>query len=232
MSPTPSKIINVIAYVRVSTREQGSSKLGLEAQQAMLEDYCARQGYEIAEWFTEVASAKGHTLKDRPVLDKALRLARKTKRRILVSRLDRLSRDVAFVSGLMAERVAFEVAEFGPDVDSFMLHIYAAVAEKERRLISERTKAALNAAKARGAKLGNPINLKESGLKGASMQAESARSRAVALKPMLKPILNELKGESLKTIADALNERGVPTPSLNGEWHAQTVSRVVQRLGL
>lgn len=228
MTPAAPRATNVIVYLRVSTQEQGSSKLGLEAQRAVLEDYCERQGYEVAEWFTEVASAKGHTLHDRPLLDKALRLARKTKRRVLVAKLDRLSRDVAFIAGLMAERVAFEIAELGPDVDSFMLHVYAAVAEKERQLISDRTKAALKAVKRRGVKLGNPTNLAAAGRRGARKQAKGALARAESL----RPVFEELSGQPLRQIAEVLNQRRVPTQRSGGEWHPQSVARVIQRLGL
>lgn len=218
--------MNVIGYIRVSTQEQGNSKLGLEAQKAALEDYCARQGYEVAEWFTEIASAKGHTLKDRPVLDKALRLARKTKRRVLVSRLDRLSRDVAFVSTLMAERVAFEVAEFGPEVDPFMLHIYAAIAQKERQLISERTKAALKAAKARGVQLG--------GLRNNTVQRNAAIKKktdsfAAKHNQLLKSLIAQ--NLTLQSIADTMNESGLRTVT-GKEFGPVQVSRMIERLGL
>lgn len=218
--------MNVIGYIRVSTEEQGNSKLGLEAQKAALEDYCERQGYEIAEWFTEIASAKGHTLKDRPVLDKALRLARKTKRRVLVSRLDRLSRDVAFVSTLMAERVAFEVAEFGPDVDPFMLHIYAAIAQKERQLISERTKAALKAAKARGVQLG--------GLRNNTAQRNAAiKKKTDAFAMQHRKLLKSLVAQklTLQAIAETMNDSGLRTVT-GKEFGPVQVSRMIERLGL
>jgi len=216
----------VIAYLRVSTQEQGNSKLGLEAQKAALEEYCHHQGHEIAEWFTEIASAKGHTLRDRPILDKALRLARKTKRRILVSRLDRLSRDVAFVSGLMAERVAFEVAEFGPDVDPFMLHIYAAVAEKERHLISARTKAALRAAKARGIQLGG---LRDNTAERNAALAKKTMAFAERHRDLLSSMASQNK--SLTDMAKALNKSGLRT-TRGCEFTAVQVSRMIDRLGI
>src|SRR6185312_11929585 len=112
--------------------------------------------------FVEAETGKGvDALDRRPQLAAALAAARAAKCSVLVSKLDRLSRDVAFVSGLMAQRVPFMVAELGRDADPFMLHLYAALAEKERRLISERTRAALAAKKASGAKLGNPNNIGE-----------------------------------------------------------------------
>ena len=149
---------NAIGYVRVSTAEQGKSGLGLEAQRAAIEAFAAREGMAVAEWFSEVQSGKrvSDTLDERPQLQLALQRSKDQKLPILVSRLDRLSRDVHFISGLMIHKVKFMVAELGPDVDSFTLHIFAALAEKERALISQRTKAALAALKARGVKLGNP----------------------------------------------------------------------------
>lgn len=191
-----------------------------------MEDYCLRHGYEIAEWFTEVASAKGHTLRDRPILDKALRLARKTKRRILVSRLDRLSRDVAFVSTLMAERVAFEVAEFGPDVDPFMLHIYAAVAEKERKLISERTKAALRAVKARGVQLGG---LRDNTAERNAALAKKTKAFAERHRDLLSSMVSQ--NQSLTDMAKALNKSGLRTPR-GCEFTPVQISRMIDRLGL
>jgi DNA invertase Pin-like site-specific DNA recombinase len=136
--------------------------------------------------------------------------------------LDRLSRDVAFIAGLMAQRVPFIVAELGPDADPFMLHIYAALAEKERRLISARTKAALGAAKARGQRLGR---------NGAERLAPTYRAQAMKRAVGLKPVLSELQAQGLSArgIAGELNRRAVPTPA-GGQWHAQTVIRALQRI--
>ena len=146
----------IVAYIRVSTQKQGQSGLGLEGQQAAIERFCAAEGYDVAQTFTEIETAKGaDALERRPQLKAALRQASAYRCPIVVAKLDRLSRDVAFISGLMAQGVPFIVTEI-PNADPFMLHIYAAVAEQERTKISERTKAALAAAKARGVKLGNP----------------------------------------------------------------------------
>ncbi len=147
---------NAIGYVRVSTAEQGKSGLGLEAQRAAIEAFAAREGMAVTEWFSEVQSGKrvSDTLDERPQLQLALQRSKDQKLPILVSRLDRLSRDVHFISGLMIHKVKFMVAELGPDVDSFTLHIFAALAQKERELISQRTKVALAALKAKGVKLG------------------------------------------------------------------------------
>jgi DNA invertase Pin-like site-specific DNA recombinase len=136
-----------------------------------------------------------------------------------VAKLDRLSRDVHFISGLMARRVPFVVAELGNDVDPFMLHIYAALAEKERRLISARTKAALAAAKARGVRLGNP------GLGAANRAAARARAEA------LRPIFTEMRGQTLRAIAAELDARGIPTAS-GAPGTSIAVLRVQRRLNL
>src|SRR5437016_2704206 len=145
-------MLPIIAYVRVSTTQQGRSGLGLEAQQAAIELFAKTYGYDIASTLVEVETGKGADALDRrPVLAQALATAKKRKCPIVVAKLDRLSRDVHFISGLMSQKIRFIVTELGPDVDPFMLHIYAAVAEKERATIAARTKAALQALKQRGA---------------------------------------------------------------------------------
>jgi DNA invertase Pin-like site-specific DNA recombinase len=157
-------------------------------------------------------------LERRPQLKAALAEARRLKCAVVVAKLDRLSRDVHFISGLMTHRTPFIVAELGADTDPFMLHIYAALAEKERRLISQRTRDALAQAKARGVRLG--------GLNAKGVQfREEARGRAEAM----RPVLAELAGKSARAIAAELNVRGAATPS-GGRWHAETVIRVQRRL--
>src|SRR3982075_988818 len=139
-----------VAYLRVSTQQQHRSGLGIEAQRAAVARFAEVEGITIISEFVEAETGKGADALDRrPQLAAALAAARSAKCAVLVSKLDRLSRDVAFVSGLMAQRVPFIVAELGRDADPFMLHLYAALAEKERRLISERTKAALAAKRPR-----------------------------------------------------------------------------------
>jgi DNA invertase Pin-like site-specific DNA recombinase len=208
-----------VAYLRVSTGEQGKSGLGLAAQQSALTRFAEQEGFQIAETFKEVESGKGFNALDRRrKLAAALKTARKAKAPILVAKLDRLSRDVHFISGLMAHKVPFIVAELGPNVDPFMLHIYAAVAEQERRLISERTKAGLREAKARGTKIGG-LNAK--GLEN----QEAARDRA----ERLRPIFAEMAGLSARKVAEELNRRNIETP-VGGRWHAVTVIRVRGRI--
>src|SRR5277367_5748231 len=145
----------LVAYFRVSTREQGRSGLGIDAQRAAVARFGAAEGYEVVGEFVEIETGKGaDAIERRPQLAAALAEGRRRgKCAVAVSKLDRLSRDVHFISGLMAHRVPFVVAELGADVEPFMLHLHA---ERERKVISERTIAALAAAKARGQALGNP----------------------------------------------------------------------------
>jgi DNA invertase Pin-like site-specific DNA recombinase len=142
----------VIAYYRVSTDKQGKGGLGIEAQRAAVQRFVAAEGLALLAEHTEVETGKGADAIDRrPVLREALAQARKAKAAVVVAKLDRLSRDVAFISGMMSHGVPFIVAELGADADPFMLHIYAALAEKERSMIAERTRAALARKKAAGA---------------------------------------------------------------------------------
>src|SRR3954447_13793038 len=128
-----------VAYLRVSSEQQGRSGLGLDAQRQGVERFAAQPGPSIVQTHTEVEPGRGGDALDRrPQLAAALRRAKAERCSVVVAKLDRLSRDVAFVSGLMAQRVPFVVAELGPDVDPFMLHVYAALAEKERAMISAR----------------------------------------------------------------------------------------------
>src|SRR3984893_7173205 len=155
---------SAVAYYRVSTKQQQRSGLGIETQRATVTRFAEAERLTIITEFVEIETGKGADALDRrPQLAAALAAARTAKCSVLVSKLDRLSRDVAFVSGLMAQRVPFIVTELGRDADPFMLHLYAALAEKERSLIAERTKAALASTRAHGARLGNPRNLAHAG---------------------------------------------------------------------
>src|ERR1051325_3982144 len=171
-----------VAYYRVSTRQQQRSGLGIEAQRATVARFAEAENLKIIAEYVEAETGKGADALDRrPQLAAALASAKAAKCCVLVSKLDRLSRDVAFVAGLMAQRVPFIVAELGRDADPFMLHLYAALAEKERRLISERTKAALAVRKAGGARLGNPSNVAAAGSSGRKVQVAAADEFAEGL---------------------------------------------------
>ena len=156
-----------------------------------------------------------------------LAAARTAKCSVLVSKLDRLSRDVAFVAGLMAQRVPFIVAELGRDADPFMLHLYAALAEKERRLIAERTKAALAVRKASGAPLGNPTNLIHAGDLGRASARAAADEHARRLLPLLRAIKAE-GAQSLAASTVALNGRKIPTVR-GARWHVSSVMNLLAR---
>jgi DNA invertase Pin-like site-specific DNA recombinase len=225
----PSGLIpSVIAYYRVSTGAQGKSGLGLEAQREAVQRFVAAEGMELIDGLTEVETGKGaDALERRPVLRDALAQAKKAKAAVLVAKLDRLSRDVAFISGLMAQHVPFIVAELGADCDPFMLHIYAALAEKERSLIAERTRLALARKKAQGALLGNRTNLPEASAKG----NVANRAAADAFAANVLPIVRQIQGAGvtgLANIAQALNDRGIRT-ARGGAWHNSTVRNLLAR---
>ncbi len=217
----------IIGYVRVSTARQGRSGLGLEAQQEVLNRFAEAEGFEITKVFIEVETGKGSDALDRrPQLAAALTEARKKRCPVAVAKLDRLSRDVHFISGLMAHRVPFLVAELGADVDPFVLHLYAALAQKERALICARTRDALARAKARGRVLGSPELDR-----ARKMAVEAVRTEADRYAANVLPIIEAIKragATTLREIADALNARGVAT-ARGGQWHAMTVKNVLGR---
>jgi DNA invertase Pin-like site-specific DNA recombinase len=217
-----------IAYCRVSTNRQGKSGLGLDAQRQAIARFADAEGFDLVGEFTDVETGKGaDAMAKRPQLAAALAEARRNNGcPVIVTKLDRLSRDVSFISGLMAKKVPFIVTELGPDVDSFMLHIYAAVAEKERSMISQRTREALAAAKARGVRLGNP-NLAVAQRKA----AETAVANADAFAANVGPVIKEIRatGASLRQTAKALNTRGIPT-ARGGTWTAVQVTDILRRL--
>jgi len=216
----------LVAYLRVSTSGQGKSGLGIEAQRRAIAHFAEAESFEIVAEHIEVETGKGSDALDRrPKLAAALAQARKLKCSVAVAKLDRLSRDVAFISGLMAQRVPFVVAELGMNADPFMLHLYAALAEKERSLISTRTKAALAAAKDRGARLGNP-NIEEAQAKGTAATKASAELFAANILPIIQPM--HAGGASMRQIAKELNARGVKT-ARGGEWAATQVSDILRR---
>lgn len=216
-----------VAYMRVSTSKQGASGLGIEAQRAAIARFCQAEGIEVLAEHIEVETGKGADALDRrPVLAAALAEARKAKVPVVVAKLDRLSRDVHFISGLMAERVPFIVAELGIDADPFMLHLFAALSQKERAMISARTKDALAAAKARGVKLGNPHIAKARASAIVTNQAKAA-ANAEAVLPIIEAI-QKSGVTSLRAIAAELTARKVPTVR-GGDWAAPQVRNILKR---
>ena len=217
----------IISYIRVSTAAQGKSGLGIEAQRDAIARFAATEGLTILTEFVEIETGKGADALDRRPQFAALAAARKAKAPVVVAKLCRLSRDVAFISGLMAQRVSFIVAELGADADPFMIHVYAALAEKERAMIADRTRAALAAKKAQGAILGNRTNLAEAQAKG----ADGNRAAADAFAANVLPIVRQIQASGATTgraIAEALNARGIRT-ARGGAWHDSTVRNLLAR---
>ena len=223
----PAKLKTLVGYARVSTSQQGRSGLGLEAQKQALERFAQTEGYTLGRVFVEVETGKGSdAIERRPQLAAALAEARRQRCSVAVAKLDRLSRDVHFISGLMAHHVPFVVAELGPDVDPFILHLFAALAEKERAMISQRTKAALVAAKERGVALGNP-KLAEARKNAVATITKAAEHHAANVLPVIREI-RRAGATTLRQIADALNARGIST-ARGGAWHASSVANVLAR---
>jgi len=217
-----------VAYYRVSTERQRRSGLGIDAQREAVARFAESEGFALTAEFVEAESGKGADALDRrPQLVAALSAARCRKCPVIVAKLDRLSRDVAFISGLMAQRVPFIVAELGADADPFMLHLYAALAEKERRLISERTKAALAQRKAQGKRLGNPTNAGQAAALGRTVQTSEADRFA----ENVLPIVDAIQASGVRTlagIADALNARGIRS-ARGGAWRISSVQNLIAR---
>lgn len=220
-----------VAYLRVSTARQGRSGLGLEAQQAAIDAFVTQRHAPVLQTFTEVESGK---LAERPELAKALHLARVTGATLLIAKLDRLSRNAAFLLTLRDSGVRFIAADM-PDANELTVGIMALVAQQEREAISKRTKEALKAAKARGQTLGNP--------NGAAALLRAKKGNEAALRVIqrqadehaahLRPVIESLAGQGIKSlggVADALNERGMLTPR-GGTWHKSSVRNLISRLG-
>ncbi len=202
-----------VAYYRVSTDRQGKSGLGLEAQRKAVIDHLNGNGSKVLAEYTEVESGK-RTI--RPELTKALAACKEHKATLVIAKLDRLARNVHFVSGLMESGVEFLAVDM-PYANRLTVHILAAVAEHEREMISQRTKVALAAAKARGVKLG---------------RAKENRAKARSFARSLKPVIKELAAEgitSVRKVTEALNERGIPTPK-GTRWHPTSVARLLARV--
>lgn len=219
-----------ISYLRVSTAKQGRSGLGLEAQRAAIEAYAASRGCTELQTFTEVESGKNDA---RPELTKAVHLCKVTGATLVIAKLDRLSRNAAFLLALRDSGVKFIAADM-PDANELTVGIMALVAEQERLAISRRTREALQAAKARGKRLGNP--------NGAAALRRAGKGNAAGIRAVigaadehaqdLAPVIQSLRAEgitSLGAIAVALTERGMRTPR-GGQWHKASVRNLLARL--
>jgi DNA invertase Pin-like site-specific DNA recombinase len=208
---------NLVSYIRVSTQRQGQSGLGLEAQRKFVQKYAESKNSTIAAEFVEVESGKRT---NRAQLAAAIEFCRKNNAILVIAKLDRLARNVHFISGLLESGVQFHAADM-PSADRFMLHVYAAMAEEEGRRISERTRSALAAARTRGIKLG------QTGQALANRHKKAAESFALLMAPTIIELQN--KGLSVRKIADRLNLDKIPAYS-GGTWHATTVQRLIKRI--
>ena len=222
--------MKLVSYLRVSTRKQGESGLGLEAQRAAIDLYATQRHGTVIQTFTEVESGK---LNQRPQLAAALHLAKVTGATLVIAKLDRLSRNAAFLLALRDSGARFVAADM-PDANDLTVGIMALVAQQEREAISKRTKEALAAAKARGVHLGNPNGAQALARAGkgnvASLNAIKAAADTHALN--LKPVVRALAAEgktSLGSVAQALNERGMLTPR-GGRWHKTSVRNLLDRI--
>jgi DNA invertase Pin-like site-specific DNA recombinase len=206
----------VVAYYRVSTDRQGKSGLGLDAQRKAVVDYLDGGKWELVGEFTEIESGKRA---DRPQLEKAIAACKRHRARLIIAKLDRLSRNVAFIATLMERKVDFVCCD-NPTATKFTIHILAAVAEFERDAISKRTKDALAAAKAKGKVLGNYERIAKAKREATAARAETVRS-----------MITETAHLSTHTAAAELNGRGLMTVS-GKRWHPMQVLRARHRLGL
>jgi DNA invertase Pin-like site-specific DNA recombinase len=209
-----------VAYYRVSTDQQGKNGLGLDTQRQAVAGFVAGRGTTIAE-FTEIESGRKT---ERPQLAQALTMCRQQRATLVIARLDRLARNVAFIANLMESGVDFVAVDM-PEANRLTLHILAAVAEHERDLISSRTKAALKAAKTRGVRLGNP-----NPHPAAQKAVQALKAQAAAYQDTVRPLLQQLQqeGYTLAATARELNRRGVPT-ARGGHWYASTVKNILQQ---
>lgn len=212
-----------VSYYRVSTEKQGRSGLGLDAQRSAVEAYLNGGSWKLVDEFTEIESGKWA---ERPKLAEAIRAAKKQKATLVIAKLDRLSRNVAFIANLMEAGVDFVAVDM-PHANKLTIHILSAVAEHEREMISHRTRAALSAAKRRGVMLGNRTNLEVAQARSRAARTSHADQFAANVLPVILQI-RAAGVSSLSGIAGALNARGLRTPR-GGEWQPVQVKRVIER---
>lgn len=222
--------MKLVSYLRVSTQKQGRSGLGLEAQQAAIAAYASQRHRQVLQTFTEIESGKST---ERPELAKALHLAKVTGSTLVIAKLDRLSRNAAFLLTLRDSGVRFVAADL-PDANELTVGIMALVAQQEREAIRKRTQEALAAAKRRGVKLGNPNGaaaLRRAG-RGNRGSLVAIRSNADRHAENLRPVISELQASGVRSLgglASELNARGMLTPR-GGRWHRSSVRNLLTRL--
>jgi len=217
-----------ISYLRVSTDRQGKSGLGIEAQRNSVAEYLNGGNWSLVKEYVEVESGKRT---DRPMLAEAIKACRAYGAKLVIAKLDRLSRDAHFLLGLEKAGIDFVAADM-PNANRLTVGIMAMVAEEERRMISKRTKDALAAAKRRGTKLGGDRGVVPS-RKTRALAVEALQTRADSRAADVAPIITDLQAAgktSLRDIAEGLNEAGIPTARGKGEWSAVQVKRVLDRL--
>ncbi len=222
--------MQIISYLRVSTARQGASGLGLEAQRAAVAAFAAAGGHSLLAEYVEVGSGSRVA---RPHLEAALASCRLHRATLVIAKLDRLARNMSFIANLMDGGVEFVACDM-PHANRLTLHLLAAIAEHEREMISQRTKAALQAAKARGVRLGNPNGAAAllDGCRGAAQRSAAVRqAKAARHTAGVGPLLEDLTARDLNhaQVAMALNVRGVPTAS-GGAWYPEQVRRTLQAI--
>jgi DNA invertase Pin-like site-specific DNA recombinase len=215
-----------IGVIRVSTTSQGESRNGLDSQRAEIVRWAEQNGHTLITIMEEVASGS-LPLVERPVMTMALQMARKMKAKVVVSKVDRCSRQADIVHDLMQKKKIVVSVALGEEADEFIQHIYGGLASKERKMIGERTKAGLAAAKARGVVLGNRTNLSEAQEIGREKLRQKADQFAIKLKDQINEFLQA--GKNYSQIAERLNSLGVRT-ARGGDWHCSTISNLVARL--
>jgi len=225
MAPHHGKFV---AYYRVSTDRQGQSGLGLEAQRDLVRNFLNGGRWNLIGEFTEVESGTRKRLKDRPMLAAALELARKQKATLVVAKLDRLARDVQFISTLLNGQVKFVCADM-PEADRTFLQMMSVFAEYEAKRISDRTTEALAALKRKGKKLGTPTPQIGSA-KGVESIKAKADAYADKVGPIVRDIMRKSGASTLREIAAALTARGIETPRGNADWHISQVSNLLKRI--
>lgn len=217
-----------VAYYRVSTDRQGTSGLGLEAQQEAVRVFLNGGKWSLIGEFTEVESGARKKLKNRPMMASALELCRKQKATLVVAKLDRLARDVQFISELLNSNVKFVCADM-PEADRTFLQMMSVFAEYEGRRIGERTKAALDSLKRKGVKLGSPTPEIGSQVGVKSIKAK-ADNYAEQVGPIVQDIIKKTGAQTLRDISEALSARGVLTPRGNTEWFPSQVANLMKRI--